>query len=188
MGNNNKGQMILLIIIATATLVVAVAGATFAYFGISMENGKGDTTIEVTSGTISVEYQDNSVIKAGALNPNDSVASKTFTVNGLITGSSNLNYEANLVINNNTYGDGELVYTITSTNDNNNGTIITSTTEPVAIPTGANTIVLGKGSFAGPITTGATHTYTVNIYVNGTATFDPNKAVDAKISVTQAVK
>ena len=35
MGNNNKGSIILLTIISVATLLVAVVGATFAYFNIS---------------------------------------------------------------------------------------------------------------------------------------------------------
>ena len=59
MGNNNKGNMILLTIISVATLLVAVIGATFAYFNISINSKDSDTTIEVTNGTISIEYADN---------------------------------------------------------------------------------------------------------------------------------
>lgn len=40
MGNNNKGSIILLTIISVATLLVAVVGATFAYFNISSTSDK----------------------------------------------------------------------------------------------------------------------------------------------------
>ena len=165
MGNNNKGSIVLLTIISIATLLVAVAGATFGYFNISMNDKNKETTIEVTNGTLTVEHADNSTVSVGAANAGVLVATKTFTISGLITGSSNLNYEVDLKINNNTFADNQLVYTINSINDSNNGTIIPNNDERVAIPTGNNTIVIGKGLFAGPITNGATHTYTLKIYV-----------------------
>ena len=59
--NNGKGNMILLTVIAVATLLVAVVGATFAYFGATMNN-ESETPIEVTSGTLSVEYDGDSKI------------------------------------------------------------------------------------------------------------------------------
>ena len=48
-------------------------------------------------------------------------------------------------VRNNTYTDGALVYTITSTNTSNNGSTIQTTSVPVAIPTGTSTISLGSG-------------------------------------------
>lgn len=188
MGNNNKGSMILLTIISIATLLVAVIGATFAYFNITINGRDAETTIEVTNGTISIEYQDNSNIQFGAAVGGTLVASKTFTVNGLINGSSNLNYEVDLKINENTFADNQLVYTVSSNNDSNNGTIIPNVDERVNIPTGANNIIVGKGLFAGPIPTGATHTYTINIYVADGIEVAPDAHFDAKVSVYQATK
>jgi hypothetical protein len=188
MGNNNKGNMILLTIISVATLLVAVIGATFAYFNISINSKDSDTTIEVTNGTISIEYADNANIQFGAAQAGTLVATKTFTINGLITGSSNLNYQVDLKINNNSYADNELVYTITSNNDSNNGTIIPGNDVRTNIPTGANNVVVGKGLFAGPIPTGATHTYTINIYVADGIEVAPDAIFDAKVSVYQATK
>lgn len=182
--NNGKGNMILLTVIAVATLLVAVVGATFAYFGATMNN-ESETPIEVTSGTLSVEYDGDSKINLQSLMSNTEtvVATKTFNITGVVTGSNNLNYESSLVVTNNTFGDGELKYTITSTNVTDNGTTFTSTTEPVAIPTGANTIILGKGLFAGPIVTGATHTYTINIITNSIDA--TNKVFESHLSTSQ---
>ena len=72
-----------------------------------------------------------------------------------------------------------------STNTSNNGVVMVSTSEPVAIKSGTSTIVLGNGTFAGPTSTGATHTYAVKIdCVNGDSTVD-EKAFDATITVGQ---
>ncbi|CDB27986.1 unknown [Firmicutes bacterium CAG:582] len=182
--NNGKGNMILLTVIAVATLLVAVVGATFAYFGATINN-ESETPIEVTSGTLSVEYDGDSKINLQSLMSNTEtvVATKTFNITGVVTGSNNLNYESSLVVTNNTFGDGELKYTITSTNVTDNGTTFTSTTEPVAIPTGTNTIILGKGLFAGPIVTGATHTYTINIITNSIDA--TNKVFESHLSTSQ---
>lgn len=189
--NSGKSSMVLLTVIAVATLLVAVVGATFAYFSATMNGRESATTIEVTSGTLSVEYDGNSKISASNLNPGAVVANKNFTVTGFVTGSTNLNYEAKLIVNNNTFSNGALVYTITSTNVSNNGSTITTTSEPVAIPSGKTTILLGKGLFAGPTTTGSTHSYKVNItFVNkGTdQSADLGKTFDAQFSVGQTTK
>lgn len=186
--NNGKGNMILLTVMSIATLLVAVVGATFAYFSATMGKGNTSPTIEVTSGTISTEFNSDSNLVSGYVNPNEVVATREITVTGVVTGSNNLNYEATLVVNNNTYLDGELVYTITSTNESNNGSIITSTTEPVAIPTGASTIVLGNGVFAGPTTAGLSHKYTITITRANQVDQNTDKAFGAKLFVTQAKK
>jgi adhesin HecA-like repeat protein len=188
MGNNNKGSIILLTVISVATLLVAVVGATFAYFNVSMNGKNSDTTIEVTNGSLSTEFNDNSSFDFGAAQAGTLVASKTFTINGLITGSSNLNYEVDLKVNNNTYADGTLSYTIVSTNDNNNGTIIAGSDERVLIPSGSNTVIIGKGLFAGPLPNGAIHTYTINIYTVDGAEIPADAVFDAKVSVFQATK
>ena len=185
MGNNNKGSIILLTIISVATLLVAVVGATFAYFNISSTSDK-QTTIEVTSGTISIEYGDNSHVSAGALNPGDVLATKTFNVTGIVTGSSNLNYEVDLNVATNSYLDGELVYTLTSNNVSNNGTVISSTSQAVSIPTGATKVLLGNATFSGPVTAGAQHSYTLTVSVAGGAVSDPAKLFDGTISVIQS--
>lgn len=188
MGNNNKGNMILLTILSISTLLVAVIGATFAYFNVSMSARDNETTIEVTNGSISIEHQENANISFAKQPAGTLVASKSFTITGLITGSSNLNYEVDLKVSSNTYDNSQLVYELISNNDSNNGTIIASTNEKVAIPTGDNTIILGKGIFAGPITSGAVHSYILNIYVADEVNPADNATFDAKITIAQASK
>ena len=178
--NNGKGNMILLTVICIATLLVAVVGATFAYFNIAMKGENTSKTIEVTGGSLSTEYNGDAKI-SGSVNAGEVLGEKSFTVTGVVTGSSNLSYESNLVITNNTYPDDALVYTLVSTNTSNNGVVMVSTSEPVAIKNGASTIVLGTGTFAGPTATGSTHTYVVKVEcVNGDAA---DKAFDATITV-----
>lgn len=188
--NGGKGSTILLTIIAVATLLVAVVGATFAYFGAMMNGSEAPTTIEVTSGTLAIEYEGNSIISGGNLNPGDTLINKNFMVTGVVTGSSNLNYESSLVIKNNTFADGALVYTITSTNESNNGSTMVATTEPVGIPNGTSTIVLGNGSFAGPTTTGSSHKYVINITLSPNADPQANlgKEFSGQLSTSQSKK
>lgn len=186
--NSGKGSMVLLTIIAVATLLVAVAGATFAYFGATINSGDSSTTIEVTSGTLSTEFNGDSKLVNGYVNQGEVIATKEFTITGVVTGSNNLNYEATLVINNNNYAQDELVYTITSENEAGNGTVIPTTQNVVGIPTGANTISLGTGVFAGPTTAGLTHKYVLTVTRQGAVDADQNKTFDAKLFVTQTKK
>lgn len=186
--NSGKGNMVLLTVIAIATLLVAVVGATFAYFSATMNGSESSTTIEVTSGTLSTEYNGDSKINAAYINPGDVIATKEFTTIGVVTGSTNLNYEATLVVTNNTYAEGELVYTITSYNESNNGSTIASTSQPVAIPTGISTISLGTGVFAGPIPAGSTHKYTVTVSRAVQADDNVDKTFSGHLSVIQSKK
>lgn len=57
MENNNKGSNIFLGVIGVATLVVAIIGATFAFFGAQIEGGSGNLAVEST--TLSLGYEDN---------------------------------------------------------------------------------------------------------------------------------
>ena len=188
--NSGKGNIILLTIIAVSTLLVSVAGTTFAYFGATMKGEEGKKTIQVTNGTLVIEHGTNSIVKGANLNPG-AVITKSFKVTGVITGSENLNYAANLVVKNNTFSNGALVYTLTSKNTSNNGSIIKATSKPVAIPTGQSTIDLGKGLFAGPTSAGSTHEYVLTItFVNTGAdqTADLGKAIDATLQIAQTSK
>ena len=57
MENNNKGTNIFLGVIGVATLVVAIIGATFAFFGAQIEGGSGN--LKVNSTTLSLGYEDD---------------------------------------------------------------------------------------------------------------------------------
>lgn len=83
---NNKQNSVLLIIIAVATLLVAVVGATFAYFTAS--NPEGSTAeVKTTSGKMEITFADGTdAIKAekqtGFEPSNTILVDKTFTITG----------------------------------------------------------------------------------------------------------
>ena len=185
---NSKGNMVLLTVMSIATLLVAVVGATFAYFGALMPTGESSPTFEVTSGTLAAEYNGDANIINGNVLQGESIGVKEISVTGIVTGSNNLNYEVTLAISANSYLDGELAYTITSYNESNNGSTIATTTEPVAIPTGATTISLGSGVFAEPTTSGLSHKYTVNIVRVNTADMNPERTFNARLFTNQTKK
>lgn len=83
---NNKQNSVLLIIIAVATLLVAVVGATFAYF--TANNPEGSTAeVKTTSGKMEIEFADGTDAIAAAkqtgFEPSNTVlVDKTFTITG----------------------------------------------------------------------------------------------------------
>ena len=83
---NNKQNSVLLIIIAVATLLVAVVGATFAYFTAS--NPSGSTAeVKTTSGKMEIEFADGTdaieAAKQTGFEPSNTVlVDKTFTITG----------------------------------------------------------------------------------------------------------
>ena len=83
---NNKQNSVLLIIIAVATLLVAVVGATFAYFTAS--NPSGSTAeVKTTSGKMEITFADGTdaieAVKQTGFEPSNTVlVDKTFTITG----------------------------------------------------------------------------------------------------------
>lgn len=82
---NNKQNSVLLIIIAVATLLVAVVGATFAYFTAS--NPSGSTAeVKTTSGKMEISFADGNdaaTAKKTDFEPSNTVlVDKTFTITG----------------------------------------------------------------------------------------------------------
>ena len=60
---SNKQNTALLIVIAVATLLVAVVGATFAYF--TAVNNQGSTaTVTTTAGSMKIDFQDGTATLA----------------------------------------------------------------------------------------------------------------------------
>lgn len=57
MKENNKGSMIILTIIGIATLLIAVIGATFAYFTITVKYKTPPAEVEIKSSTMIIEYE-----------------------------------------------------------------------------------------------------------------------------------
>lgn len=90
MKENNRGSMIILTVIGIATLLIAVMGATFAYFTATIEYKSTPTTVVVQSSTMIVEF--------------DSVNELDYT--GAIPGRPETDYDL--------FKDNKLRFTLTS--------------------------------------------------------------------------
>lgn len=83
--DNNKQNSVLLIIIAVATLLVAVVGATFAYF--TANNSSGSTvTVNTKTGSMNILFSDGddkATLPEGGIQPsNTKLVEKEFTIEG----------------------------------------------------------------------------------------------------------
>lgn len=83
--DNNKQNSVLLIIIAVATLLVAVVGATFAYF--TAYNSSGSTvTVNTKTGSMNILFSDGddkATLPEGGIQPsNTKLVEKEFTIEG----------------------------------------------------------------------------------------------------------
>lgn len=80
--DSNKGQTIFLSVIGIATLLVAIIGATFAWFSVNVQGNDRASSIIVTTAVLgSVTFTDGSVIDLSNIRPEDTpTATKTFSV------------------------------------------------------------------------------------------------------------
>ena len=116
MDNNNNQNTLLLTVIAVATLLIAVVGATFAYFTANTTGTETASTIVVTAARLEITYEDNtnSVVTAqDKIEPSSTaLITKNFkltpTTNTTGTGNQaspamNMPYTLNLVVTTNTF-------------------------------------------------------------------------------------
>ena len=71
MKNDNRGRDIFMGLVAVATLIVAIIGATLAYFSITASSNEG--VVNATAAVVSIEYNDGQQVtaQAGHLIPAD---------------------------------------------------------------------------------------------------------------------
>ena len=91
---NNKGQTIFLSVIGIATLLVAIVGATFAWFSTTI-SGTG-TTANITTASISALTLNGTQIEGENVLPGWESADKNFTVAGTVTGSVSVPYSCKI--------------------------------------------------------------------------------------------
>lgn len=174
MDNNKKGNTILLTVIAIATLLVAIVGATFAYFTATVTgNDEAKSVIVSTAQLGSVTYTNGNELKIENGYPGAYSNEITFTV-ASTNNTVPIAYSINWVIAaaNNTFVDKtDLVYSLTGTSSNG-GTVV-SLTSPETLPDGkkylqvpASSSAIGTGSLAAG---GDTHTYTMQVHFKETA-------------------
>ena len=147
---NNRGQSIFLSVVGIATLLVAIVGATFAYFSITVDGNNTASSINITTAKLGdVTFDGTGAgVEITDIYPGWSTT-KTFTIQAVSAESTAaIDYIVNLVVAapgaNETLLQGtDFVYTLTSTD--------TDSSAPQSNPTanqmpGQGTNVLATGT------------------------------------------
>lgn len=147
--DETKSQSIFLSIIGIATLLVAIIGATFAWFSITVTGNDNPSDITINSGTLGqVSFVDGTNIEIKNLMPG-SFTTKTFTVSqtdpsatGKISYNIVLNVKSNTLSPN---ANGYFVHSLTSSGNTNGGTLAQLPSSAVPI----QSMVIGSGVIEG---------------------------------------
>ena len=192
MNNNNRTNTLLLTVIGVATLLVAVIGASFAYFTAQLSGEETGDTVTIGAGVLKIAYADgygDFLIAEGIIpvtngNP---VIEKEFTITGNNSTTAIMPYSIALDVTKNEFTDGALKYTFESVNTSSNGQVVPAVltaTDLVSSEEGYQ-INLGNAQFDGNVTD-AVHTYTLNIFfpdTNENQDEDKAKEFIAKIDI-----
>ncbi len=170
---NQRGQSIFLSVVGVATLLVAIVGATFAYFSITVQGNEQASSIVVNTAVVgNVVFTDGDNVSISEIYPGWS-ATKHFTVANTTEGATDLiSYAIFLNVTTNTItsvADGAFKYTLTGTTSKG-GTTIALTDQVVPSTTGDNEL-----SDAGVLNGVDTHSYTFVITLAETGS-DQNAA------------
>jgi len=84
-----RNNTVLLVIIATATLLVAMVGATFAFFSATVTKTGDTNSVKIQTATIGITYNHGNAVDVTDLMPGGPIDSKTVTIENTST-----NYEA----------------------------------------------------------------------------------------------
>jgi predicted ribosomally synthesized peptide with SipW-like signal peptide len=172
-----KNNTVMLAIIGIATLLIAVVGATFAYFSAVVNNSETSKTVSIKSASIVTDFTSRNVITATDIYPRAEVwGSKQFTISTYAATGYSADYTVNLVVDaldggKSAFTAGQLVYTLevdAANTTTDNGTTITPKTD--ATVTGAKlpvtgTLAIGNGTLAGAGTdVQVKHSYILKVY------------------------
>ena len=164
--NTKKGNTVLLTVIAVATLLVAVVGATFAYFTASVST-TGSSSIIVQAAKIGeIVFTDGKEINLQNVLPGTE-ATKTFTIKAQnTTNTTGISYAVSLNIETNTFkkvGDksdlSDLVYSLKGTVQSSSGGSAVANADGNALGGVTGKVALGTGL----LKSGETHSYTFTI-------------------------
>jgi hypothetical protein len=128
MRENNRGSMIILTVIGIATLLVAVIGATFAYFTVTIKYETDPTPAVIQSSTMLIQFKTlNELTYTGAIPGRPSLSSDpiaqnidnklSFSLTSAPNMTSSTKYNVYLVIDSNDFETDNLVYLMTQKRD-----------------------------------------------------------------------
>lgn len=215
MKDNSKTNTLLLTVIGVATLLVAVIGATFAYFTAQVGGGESSTTVKMNAGVLKINFTNGNTVqttegfeptkaavecekKEGAYYCDQAqyspVATKKFTLTGtnttLASDNMKMPYTIKLVVTQNQFSTGAIKYTLVGTKTGGNAAEGELVQIPnwVGVATGAaDAAVLGSGYFLPG--TDTVHSYDLNIYFpdnHVNQDVDKNKVFGAKVEISTA--
>lgn len=193
MKDNSKTNTLLLTVIGVATLLVAVIGATFAYFTAQVGGGETETTVKMNAGVLKINFADtNSVDSATGFQPTaaavecpdkkvnettaylcdqsqySAVGTKTFTLTGtnttLASDNMKMPYTIKLVISKNEFSTGALKYTLTGTKSSGSVGTNELVNETDWVDISTGEQTITLGSGYFTSGTNILHSYTLNIY------------------------
>ena len=183
--SEGKNNTVMLTIIGIATLLIAVVGATFAYFSAQLTGS--DTEYTVKSATVGTQFNGGDQIAAAGIYPKEEAwGTKTFSIKTTSTKGVSTKYRISLVIDDNdttadeTISDGAghikrfqanaLSYTLTAIEANaaTEGIMPTATETKIANP--SKDIVFGEATIYGNAPQEVTQTYTLSMFFKDTGT------------------
>lgn len=183
--SEGKNNTVMLTIIGIATLLIAVVGATFAYFSATLTGTDSEKEYTVRSATVGTEFNGGDQIAAAGIYPKEEAwGTKTFSIKTTATKGVSTKYKITLVIDDNdttadaTISDGAghvkrfqanaLSYTLTATEANaaTEGTMPTATETRIADP--STDIVFGEATIYGNDKQEVTQTYTLSMFFKDT--------------------
>lgn len=123
MKENNKGSMIILTIIGIATLLVAVIGATFAYFTAVIQGNPTEPNVEIKSEMLVIEFKTENSVNYTNLIPgrpqweNELTAENIlkFSATSSVKATSNQKYSIYLNVTENDFETDNVVYILEET-------------------------------------------------------------------------
>lgn len=183
--SEGKNNTVMLTIIGIATLLIAVVGATFAYFSATLTGTDSEKEYTVRSATVGTEFNGGDQIAAAGIYPKEEAwGTKTFSIKTTATKGVSTKYKITLVIDDNdttadaTISDGAghvkrfqanaLSYTLTATEANaaTEGKMPTATETKIADP--STDIVFGEATIYGNDKQEVTQTYTLSMFFKDT--------------------
>ena len=215
MKDNSKTNTLLLTVIGVATLLVAVIGATFAYFTAQVGGGESSTTVKMNAGVLKINFANGNTFqttegfeptkaavecekKEGAYYCDQAqyspVATKKFTLTGtnttLESDNMKMPYTIKLVVTKNEFSTGAIKYTLVGTKTGGNAATdeLAQVATWVDVKTGAaEATVIGNGYFLPGSDT--IHKYKLDIYFPDNhinQDNDKNKVFGAKVEISTA--
>ena len=163
----DKKKIITISLFSIFLLLGAILSIAYAYFKARVSNLESSSTISIEAGEMSITYEGiTGLITANKIVPNWSTT-KTFTLKGInntqannVNNDNNLYYKIGIVVDNNTFSEGSLTYTLNKdSSSSSNGQMADSKTG--TIPS-SGTKFIATGYFS-ETSTEVSHTYNLTI-------------------------